>query len=58
MRHGDFGNSFSGTPISKTLKAVAPVTLSLVIGGALVLILLAFPLALLSARYAHTWSTG
>jgi peptide/nickel transport system permease protein len=55
VRHGDFGDSFSGTPISKTLKEVAPVTISLVIGGALVLILLAFPLALLSARYAHTW---
>jgi peptide/nickel transport system permease protein len=55
VRHGDFGDSFSGTPISTTLKEVAPVTISLVIGGALVLILLAFPLALLSARYAHTW---
>jgi peptide/nickel transport system permease protein len=34
VRHGDFGDSFSGTPISKTLKEVAPVTISLVIGGA------------------------
>ena len=55
VRHGDFGDSFTGTPISKTLKEVAPVTISLVVGGALVLLLFAFPLALLSARYAQTW---
>jgi peptide/nickel transport system permease protein len=55
VRYGDFGDSFTGTPISKTLKEVAPVTISLVVGGALVLLLLAFPLALISARYAQTW---
>jgi peptide/nickel transport system permease protein len=55
VRHGDFGSSFGGSSVNHTLATVAPVTLSIVAGGAIVLVLLAFPLALLSARYAQSF---
>lgn len=54
VRYGDFGSSFGGSSVNHTLATVAPVTLSIVAGGAVVLVLLAFPLALLSARYAQS----
>jgi ABC-type dipeptide/oligopeptide/nickel transport system permease component len=37
-----------------TIRHAAPITISLVIGGAVVLVLLAFPLALLSALRSQT----
>jgi peptide/nickel transport system permease protein len=54
VRHGDFGRSLTGTSVNHVLASAAPVTASIVVGGAIMLLLLAFPLALLSAWKAHT----
>jgi peptide/nickel transport system permease protein len=54
IRHGDFGRSLGGVSVNQTLAGAIPVTASIVVGGAIVLLLLAFPLALLSAWKAHT----
>ena len=54
VRHASFGNSFQGTPIDYTLKTTLPATASIVLGGVLLLLLLAIPLGLISALRAHT----
>ena len=54
VRHGDLGQGFNSGSVNATVRAAAPITLSLVVGGALVLLLLSFPLALLSALKAQT----
>ncbi len=52
--HGDFGNSWYGNPVLPSLKRALPVTWSIVGGGAILLFLLAVPLATLSALRANT----
>src|SRR5215211_955272 len=51
FRHGDFGHSFYGfgAPVSTSLKSALPVTWAIVLGGAILLFLLAVPLGTLSA---------
>jgi peptide/nickel transport system permease protein len=48
--HGSLGRSFLGQPIDKIVADTAPVTIALVVGGAVLTLLLAIPLAILSAR--------
>ena len=50
VRHGTLGNSYRGFSVDETLGRVLPVTGSIVLGGAVMLLLLAVPLAFLSAR--------
>ena len=52
--HGDLGHSFLGVSINDTIASAGPVTGLLVLGGGVVLLLLAVPLALLSALRART----
>jgi peptide/nickel transport system permease protein len=48
--HGNFGQSFvTGQPVAEKLASALPVTLSLVIGGVLLWIMIAFPVGILSA---------
>jgi len=53
VRHGSFGGSWSGAPIDSILRASLPPTISILVGGVVLLILLAVPLAVLSALRAH-----
>ena len=53
FRHGSFGPSWRGTSIDKTIRASLPPTISILIGGAVLLLLLAIPLAALSALHAQ-----
>jgi len=50
VRHGDLGRSFlNNQPVNEKVAAALPVTLSLVVGGAFFWLLMAFPIAILSA---------
>jgi peptide/nickel transport system permease protein len=50
VRHGDLGRSYQDRePVAKRIGAAAPVTLSLVLGGLLVWLVVAIPLGLLAA---------
>jgi peptide/nickel transport system permease protein len=50
IRHGDLGRSYSNREaVTDRLKRAAPVTLSLVVGGVLVWLLISIPLGILSA---------
>ena len=50
VRHGDLGRSYSNREaVTDRLKRAAPVTLSLVVGGVLVWLLISVPLGILSA---------
>jgi peptide/nickel transport system permease protein len=50
VSHGDFGSSIrSGASVASIIKASAPVTLWLIIGGTVFAVLLAVPLAVISA---------
>jgi peptide/nickel transport system permease protein len=50
LRHGDLGKSFgSGQPVMQALASAVPVTAGLVIGGAILWVLIAFPIGILSA---------
>jgi len=53
--HGNLGTSFTGRRLNAELAAALPVTGVLVIGGAILMLMLAVPLALVSARRAGTW---
>jgi peptide/nickel transport system permease protein len=50
LRHGTLGNAYRGFSVDKTLGQAIPATASIILGGAVVLLLLAIPLAFLSAR--------
>lgn len=53
--HGDLGRSYaSGASVLSTIRVAAPVTASVVFGGAVVLATAAMALGILSARRAHT----
>lgn len=50
MRHGELGASFvNNRPVNQQLGAALPVTAALVFGGAILWMLIAFPIAILSA---------
>lgn len=54
VRHGSFGESFTQrNSIGSALEQAVPATASLVLGGALLLVLLALPLGLISALRPH-----
>jgi peptide/nickel transport system permease protein len=53
--HGTFGRSWrTGQSIDPSVRAALPQTISVLLGGIVVLLLLAIPLAALSALYAQT----
>ena len=54
VRHGSFGRDYYGTSVNDSIKRTLPITWSIVAGGALLLFLLAVPLATLSALRANT----
>ncbi|HYZ76404.1 MAG TPA: ABC transporter permease [Gaiellaceae bacterium] len=53
LRHGSFGPSWRGVSIDKSIRASLPPTVSVLAGGFVVLLLLAIPLAMLSALHAQ-----
>src|SRR2546423_7022423 len=53
FRHGSFGPSWHGASIDQTIRASLPPTLSVLLGGAFLLVLLAIPLATFSALHAR-----
>jgi peptide/nickel transport system permease protein len=52
VRHGSFGASWVHGPIDPQLRAAIPPTVSVLVGGILLLLLLAIPLGVLSALHA------
>jgi peptide/nickel transport system permease protein len=52
--HGTFGRSWTGGSVDRSLRAALPQTISVLLGGIVVLLLLAIPLAALSAVRAQT----
>jgi peptide/nickel transport system permease protein len=54
VRHGDFGRSYYGSDVRLSLEYALPVMWSIVLGGAILLFLLAVPLATISALRAST----
>ena len=53
LRHGSFGPSWRGLSIDKSIRASLPPTISVLAGGFVFLLLLAIPLAMLSALHAQ-----
>jgi peptide/nickel transport system permease protein len=54
VRHGSFGRDYYGGSVNDSIKRALPITWSIVAGGALLLLLLAVPLATISALRANT----
>jgi peptide/nickel transport system permease protein len=54
VSEGSFGRSFTGREIDTTIRSVLPQTAFIVLGGMVVLLLLAVPLGVLSALRAQT----
>jgi peptide/nickel transport system permease protein len=55
FRHGTFGRSWrTHAPVDQSLRATLPATISVLLGGIVLLLLLAIPLAALSALRAQT----
>jgi peptide/nickel transport system permease protein len=54
VRHGRFGNSWTGSSIDESLRVALPRTGSVLVGGIALLLLLAIPLGALSALHAQT----
>ena len=54
VRHGDFGRSYYGSDVRLALEYALPVMWSIVLGGAVLLFLLAVPLATVSALRANS----
>ena len=52
--HANLGTSFTGRPLNSVMAATVPVTALLVTGGMIVMLALALPLAVASARRAGT----
>jgi ABC-type dipeptide/oligopeptide/nickel transport system permease component len=55
VRHGSFGGSWTGASIDSVLRKSLPPTISILVGGVVVLILLTIPLAILSALWAQAF---
>ena len=53
-RHGTFGRDYYGQNVNASLKKTLPITWAIVFGGAVLLFILAVPLATLSALRANT----
>jgi peptide/nickel transport system permease protein len=53
VRHGSFGSSWVHGPIDASIRQAAPRTISVLLGGAVLLFLLAVPLGVLSAMRAQ-----
>ena len=54
VRHGSFGRDYYGASVNDSITRTLPITWSIVAGGALLLFLLAVPLATISALRANT----
>jgi peptide/nickel transport system permease protein len=54
LLHGSLGHNFSGGTVARTIVDTAPLTMFLIIGGALLMLALAIPLGLISARHPNT----
>jgi peptide/nickel transport system permease protein len=55
VRHGSFGRDYyQNQPVTTFLKQALPVTWSIVFGGVILLVVLALPLAIVSALWANT----
>jgi peptide/nickel transport system permease protein len=54
VRHGSFGTSWSNYSIDRTLRQAVGQTISVLAGGAILLLLLAIPLGILSALHPNT----
>jgi peptide/nickel transport system permease protein len=54
VRHGSFGGSWTGAPIDSLLRETLPKTISILVGGVVVLMLLTIPLAIVSALWAQS----
>jgi peptide/nickel transport system permease protein len=54
VRHGSFGRTWTGGSIDRSVRAALPQTISVLLGGIVVLLLLAIPLGALSALHAQT----
>jgi len=54
VEHGSLGDNFGGGTVGKTIANTAPLTVFLIVGGALLMLAIAVPLALLSARFPNT----
>jgi peptide/nickel transport system permease protein len=54
VRHGSFGHDYYGGDVNQSIKRTLPITWSIVGGGAVLLFLLAVPLATISALRANT----
>jgi peptide/nickel transport system permease protein len=55
LLHGDFGNSYAtGAPVSGIIRAALPVTAAIVIGGAVLLVVMALLIGVGSAMRPHT----
>jgi peptide/nickel transport system permease protein len=54
VRHGSFGRDYYGMSVNSRLKTALPVTWSIIFGGAVLLLLLAVPLATISALRANS----
>ena len=54
VRHGSFGTSWQNYSIDDTLRLAMAQTASVLLGGAVVLLLLAIPLGIISARHPNT----
>jgi peptide/nickel transport system permease protein len=53
VRHGSFGASWTGGSIDESLRGALPRTASVLLGGVVILLLLAIPLGALSALHAQ-----
>ena len=54
VEHGSLGDNFGGGTVARTIRDRAPLTAFLIVGGALIMLAIAIPLGLLSARYPNT----
>lgn len=52
--HGQLGRTFKGLPLNQLIAAAAPVTGLLALGGGILMLMMALPLAILSARHPET----
>ncbi len=55
LAHGDFGTSLRyNIPVRDQIRSALPVTLSLILGGTIMWLLIAFPIGILSALYPRS----
>jgi len=54
VEHGSLGHNFGGGTVARTIADTGPPTAFLIVGGAILMLAIAIPLGLLSARYPNT----